>query len=95
MGIPFTGVAKCTEHIPNERIVIETKGNIRSTWTWTFQVQSSKTLVNLVVEYNIPVPVIGKIGDRLILRQNEREADLAVANIKERVEWRDQFKTLK
>jgi hypothetical protein len=26
------------------------------------------------------------VGERLVLRQNEREADLAMANIKERLE---------
>jgi len=43
-------------------------------------------LLNLVVEYTIPVPVLGKLGERMVLRQNEREADQAMANIKAKME---------
>ncbi len=95
MGMPFKGESECTEYIPNEWIVIKTMGSINSTWDWTLESQSKKTLVNLVLEYTIPVPLISKIGSRLILRRNEREADMAVANIKQRLEWRDQFKILR
>jgi hypothetical protein len=38
------------------------------------------------VEYTIPVPVLGKLGEALILKQNEREADQAMANIKAKLE---------
>jgi len=37
-------------------------------------------------EYTIPIPVLGKLAEALVLRQNEREADLAMANIKDRME---------
>jgi len=94
MGLPFTGKAKCVEYTPNERIVIETTGSIRSTWTWTFEPQRSMTLVNVTLQYTLPIPVIGKACEKLILRQNQREADLAVANIKEKLQWRSQFKSL-
>ena len=93
MGIPFKGETKCTDCIPNERIVIETIGGINSAWTFTFEPQGGRTLTNLVIEYSIPVPVLGKVGERLILRQNEREADLAMTNMKGRLEYREQFKT--
>ena len=95
MGMPFKGKSVCIEYTPNERIAIKTKGGITSIWDWTFKSQSNSTLVNLVLEYNIPIPIIGNISSRLILRQNEREADMAVANIKQRLEWRDQFKILR
>ncbi len=92
MGIPFKGAASYTEYKPRERIVIETTGNIHSSWTFTFKPQGDMTLANLEINYTIPMPLLGKLGERLILRQNEREAELAVANIKERLEWRDQFR---
>jgi hypothetical protein len=38
------------------------------------------------IEYTIPVPVLGKIAEGLVLRQNEKEADLAMANIKAKME---------
>ena len=95
MGMPFKGESECIECIPNERIVLKTMGSIKSTWDWTLKSQIKNTLVNLVLEYAIPVPLISKIGSRLILRRNEREADMAVGNIKERLEWEEQFKILR
>lgn len=95
MGIPFKGKSMCMEYTPNERIVLKTMGGITSIWDWTFKSQSNTTLVNLVLEYNIPLSILGKVGTRLILRRNEREADMVVANIKERLEWKARFKILR
>ena len=95
MGMPFKGESECIECIPNEQIAIKTRGSITSTWDWTLKSQSKKTLVNLVLEYTIPMPLVSRVGNRLILRRNEREADMAVGNIKEKLEWKEQFKILR
>ena len=42
--------------------------------------------MNLKIEYTIPIPVLGKVAERLVLAQNEREANLAIENIKSRLE---------
>jgi len=95
MGMPFKGELEYIEYISNERIIMKTMGSIKSTWDWALKSQSKKTLVNLILEYTIPVPLISKLGSRLILRRNEQEADLAVSNIKGKLEWREQFKILR
>jgi uncharacterized membrane protein len=95
MGIHFNGESVCIEYTPNERLAIKTMGGITSIWDWTFKSQGNTTLVNLVLEYNIPVTIIGNLCSRLILRHNEREADMAIANIKDRLAWREQFKFLR
>ena len=86
MGMSFKGESEFAEYIPNERIVLKTTGGILSTWNWTYKPQAGGTLVNLVVEYTVPVPVLGKVAEKLILRQNEREAALSMTNLKERLE---------
>ena len=86
MGISFKGECEITEVIPSERIVLKSSGGIVSTWTWTFRSEDGATSINLVVEFTIPVPVVGKVGERLGLKQNEREADHAVANLKDILE---------
>lgn len=86
MGLSFKGKSEVTEHVPNQRCVIKSTGGILSTWTWTFKPGNGKTLVNLVVEYTIPVPIFGKVGEQLVLQQSGREVDLAMANLKERLE---------
>ena len=82
LGIRFEGESTCTEYVPNERIVTETKGGIVSTWTYTFEPEDGGTKLTLVVDYTIPIPVLGRFAEALVLRQNEREADLAMANLK-------------
>jgi uncharacterized protein YndB with AHSA1/START domain len=85
-GLRFEGETTVAGHIPNERIVTQSKGGIVSTWTWTFQPHDGGTEMNLVLEYTVPVPVLGKLAEILVLRQNEREADQAMANIKAKME---------
>lgn len=85
-GLSFEGESTATEHIPNERLVSQSKGGIVSTWTWTFAPHDDGTKVNLVIEYTVPIPVLGKLAEKLVLRQNEREADQAMANVKAKME---------
>jgi len=85
-GLRFKGENTVTEHIPNERKVEQSKGGIVSTWTYSFEPHDGGTKMELVIEYTIPVPVLGKLAEKLVLRRNEREADLAMGNIKDKME---------
>jgi hypothetical protein len=38
------------------------------------------------VDYTIPVPVLGKLAEKLVLKRNQREMVLNNQNIKERLE---------
>jgi len=86
MGLPLKGEAEVTEYIPNKRCVVKTTGGILSTWTLTFNAKARRTRLNLAVEYAIPVPILGKVSERLVLRLNQREVEFAIANLKERLE---------
>jgi carbon monoxide dehydrogenase subunit G len=86
IGMSFKGNSAVTEQVTNEKYVYISTGGIRSTWTFTCKPEGDATTLNLAVEYTIPVPVLGKVAEKLVLSQNEREADLAVANIKNRLE---------
>ena len=86
VGLRLEGEETVTEYIPNQRRVSQTKSGVISTWTWTFEPHDGGTKLNLVVEYTIPIPVLGKLAEALVLGQNKREADLAMANIKARME---------
>jgi uncharacterized protein YndB with AHSA1/START domain len=70
----------------NRQIFSETKGGGVSTWLWTFEPHDGGTKLDLVVEYAIPIPVLGKVAEALVLRHNERDADLSLANIKDKME---------
>ncbi len=85
-GLPLKGQSEVLEYTPNQRYVIKSMGGIVSNWTWTFSPEDGGTRVDVLVTYTIPVPVLGKVGERLALGQVEREADYSVANIKARLE---------
>jgi len=86
LGLPLKGQSEVVELVPNQRYVTKSTGGIQSTFTYTFKPEAGGTRLSVVVEYTIPVPVLGKGGERLALGQVEREADYGVANIKERLE---------
>lgn len=86
MGVPLHGETTVTEVVPNERFGFEGKGGITSTFTWTFAPHEGGTKLGLEIDYTIPVPVLGKLAEKLVLKRNERESATNVQNIKERME---------
>ena len=85
-GVLLKGETTVTEYIPNERIVSQIKGGVTSTWIQSFKTQDGGTIMELDIEYTIPIPVLGKLAEKIVLKRNEREADLAMANLKEKME---------
>jgi carbon monoxide dehydrogenase subunit G len=85
-GIPFKGESEVIEYIPNQRLVHKSTGGIASTWTYTFKAEDGGARLSAVVEFTLPVPVLGKVGERLALKKTEREAEMAMTNIKEALE---------
>ena len=85
-GVLLKGETTVTEHIPNERRVTQSKGGVTSTWIINLETHDGGTMMELDIEYTIPIPVIGKLAEKIVLKRNEREADLAMANIKEKME---------
>lgn len=80
-GISFDGTGKVLEHDPPHRHVVETRGGIISTWAWTLEPEGKGTRIRLQLEYTVPVAMVGKIAERLLLKQNEKAADEGVANL--------------
>jgi carbon monoxide dehydrogenase subunit G len=85
-GMRFKGESTTEEYIPEKKSVARTKGGISSLWTWNYEPHNNGTKIDLVVEYTVPVPVLGKIAEAIVLKQNIREADLALSNIKAKME---------
>lgn len=86
VGKRFEGESVTEEFIPEKKAVVKTTGGINSLWTWNFEPYNDGTKVDVAVDYTIPIPVLGKIAEAVILKQNAREAELALANIKDKTE---------
>jgi uncharacterized membrane protein len=84
-GKRFEGESVTEEFIPGKKVVSRSKGGINSLWTWNFEPHNGGTKVNVIIDYTIPIPVLGKIAEAVILKQNAREAELALANMKDKV----------
>lgn len=85
-GMRFEGASETTEFILNQRAVTKSIKGIQSTFNWTYQPDAGGTKLTLEVEYTIPVPLLGKLVESFILKQNEHEADVMLANLKARME---------
>jgi uncharacterized protein YndB with AHSA1/START domain len=85
-GVRFEGTTETIEHVPNQRVVVKDKGGIQSTRSTLFQPENGGTKVTTQTEYTIPVPLLGKLAETVILKLNEHEADVVQANLKTRME---------
>ena len=85
-GLLLHGETEVVEYIPSERLVTQTKGGGVSTWTYVLRPHEGGTELGFSVEYTIPIPVLGKMVEILVLRQNERLAELGLANLKDLME---------
>jgi len=86
IGIPFDGESTTVEHVPGKRLVTESKGGIRSIWSADLEEEGAGTKLVMEVDYTIPVPVLGKLAENIILKRNTRELEQGMLNIKERLE---------
>jgi uncharacterized membrane protein len=85
-GVTLKGESTALEFVPNERFVTESKSGIVSTWTWDFAPNDSGTRIDLTVDYVVPVPVLGKLAEAVVVKQNEQTLDTALENIRRRME---------
>jgi uncharacterized membrane protein len=81
-GIRLEGTSEEVEHIANERIVSKTKGGVDSTQTWMVQPEGDDTKVTFTVDYTVPVPVLGKLAEAAIVKLNDHEGDVTMANLR-------------
>jgi len=86
IGIPFHGESKITEYVPNQRSVSKQEGGITSIMAWTFAPHEGGTKLDMDIDYTIPVPVLGKLAEKVVFKRNQREAQMSMENIKERME---------
>jgi uncharacterized protein YndB with AHSA1/START domain len=85
-GLRFEGDTEEIEVVPNKKLVGKNEKGIESTVTWLMDGHGEETDLTFEVDYNIPVPVLGKLAEKVVLKLNENEADAMIANIKTQIE---------
>ena len=86
VGIPLKGQSTTIEHVPNRRTVTESQGGVSSTWAADVEPEGNGTKLTMKVDYTIPIPVLGKLAENLIKKQNERNIASSMENIKHMLE---------
>ena len=38
------------------------------------------------IDYKVPIPVLGRLAEKVLAKRNERETDMNLMNLKERLE---------
>lgn len=86
-GIKFEGSTETTDFVPPKTIVDRTMGEIESTFEWKFLAENGGTKVHLEVGYEVPKKLFGRFAEPFLLKLNEREAEMVLANLKDRLEF--------
>ena len=85
-GLRFEGETTLVEYAENRRMVTEGRGAITNRWRFDYTPVPEGTRLDLDVEYTVPTPVLGRIAEQSLRGQNEREAELALSNVKAKME---------
>jgi carbon monoxide dehydrogenase subunit G len=85
-GLLLRGQAVVVEHVPGYRAAHQTIGMIHSIFAYSVEPVGEGSKLSLDVEYNVPIPVLGKLAEHIVIRRNAREFALALENVKERME---------
>ncbi len=85
-GIMLEGETDIMEVIPNKKYKTKTKGGIQSEFNFSFEPKGVGTELELDIDYKIPLPLVGKVAEKLVHSRNEREAVLGLQNVKEIME---------
>lgn len=85
-GMRFKGTSEDIDWVANKHIVSKSKGGIESTIAWTFEPEGDGTKFTGDVEYNVPIPLLGKLAAAVVAKLNEHDTDVFVANLKARME---------
>jgi len=86
-GFKFEGETETTEFVPKKTIVDRTKGEIESTFEWKFFAENGHTKVELEIGYELPKKLFGRFAEPFLLKLNEREAEMLLWNLKDRLEF--------
>jgi uncharacterized membrane protein len=85
-GIRFEGISEDTEFIPNQRIVSKTEEPVENEVIWEYQSEGEATKLTFRAEYTVPIPLLGKLAEAFIVKQNENEVETLLSNLKARME---------
>lgn len=86
VGIQLRGMNVVVEYVVNERATHQSIGMVTSSWTNIVEPQPGGAKLTIAIEYSLPVPVLGKLAEKMVVRRNARDLDSSLLNVKETLE---------
>ncbi len=85
-GVRFHGHSETVEIVPDRFRLVKNTGGIPSAFRWIFEEERGHTKVVLEVEYEMPIPVLGRLAAPFLRRVNEHDGETLLKNLKARLE---------
>ncbi len=85
-GMPFRGHCETVKVTLNKYVELENKTGIPSVFRWTYQGGNGATEVALEIDYEVPIPLLGRLAEAVLVKINEREVETLLANLRDRME---------
>ena len=85
-GRHFQGSSEVADIHPNCWFISNTHGALESTITWTFRSKENQTRVTLTIDYRVPSTLIGRLTEIIVVKMNDKEADLVLDNLRTKLE---------
>ena len=85
-GIKFTGHGESNDLKTNQHVTTVNQSGIPSRFEWEYKKANGGTELVLDVEYTVPLPVVNKLAETIVVKLNEHEAEVMLANLKSRME---------
>jgi uncharacterized protein YndB with AHSA1/START domain len=81
-GIQFSGFGEAIDFKRNVLLISRNVGAIESVVTFAFMSKDIQTKVTLGIDYRVPLLLLGKFTETIILKMNEKEAELILDNLR-------------
>ncbi len=85
-GMRLSGVSEDIELVPNEKYVSRQKAGISSVITWTFEHVDGFTNITFGVDYQVPIPLVGRVAESVVASFNDLDIEAMLNNLKHRLE---------
>ena len=76
-GMPFQGHSEVVEYVVSLNV-----SGIPSKFIWDYRQENGGMHLDLQAEYEVPMPVLGKLAEKVVRKINENEIDALLANLK-------------
>ena len=88
-GVGVDGELEEVEHIEDELMRFEMRGELEGEIELTFEGEDGGTRLTYTAEYGVPTKVLEKLVEPFVRRYNERELRTTLENVKARLELAD------